>query len=656
MEKILNIYGKNTLKNLILFLIIVSVVIGVNYSIILFDMMYPEQPSIYLLNQTIFHFSDIVKFYLHPKLLHTNIPFFRPSGHVLLYQLITPLIGWHNTKAMLIVNLFFLSLVGFFLIKLYELLFPSYRLGGYIAFSMYLMHPALSISRLTIMHFEFAYVFLFILSLYLFIIFCNRSSKKYLLFYATLFFYIFAVTFKEPAIVLGPILIIYFLISKYRNETFLSYIRNTVLNRKTIFILLSIFCINILLCLYLLASWPEIKYASYVFNIHHSLGTVNAFLKDVFGFENNYIPFGYLPYNNLAWRTIIFPISSRLMLWYISGISLLALGILFCDRSNTYFEYKKTIVFIFISIFLTLILPFAWATGAPWHYSLTIIFLGCIAGFCIEYLSHQLKLNSRASEVMIGLMVLILLNMAVIGNHENIKKYSKLELGELGLTLNHNAIHHPPPIKTKLNNESLLIVEDSVVHNDYLMGNSAYPFLLLLSAQDYLALEKKQNAFVLKFHPHYNGNLFRYAYLMPNLKEEIFPFRVENMSEIANEIIYNWMSMNGNIFCVGYDSRGHWRDKTELFKKNLDKEKVQRQLKIYSYQSKLIKEYDFRIMYTHILAFPDYQLCQYTCDQDNQCKGFVYQDMNKIRQCHFYDAGYQDRYLACSHCQLFSKV
>src|SRR5437763_1759953 len=104
-------------KNIIGFSMILLLVCFVNRSVFQFDMMYPEQPTLYLANQAIKHWSDLFAIYLHPKLLHTNIPFFRPSGHFLIYQLITPIVGWHNTQAFFLINMLFLSLTGYFLIR-----------------------------------------------------------------------------------------------------------------------------------------------------------------------------------------------------------------------------------------------------------------------------------------------------------------------------------------------------------------------------------------------------------------------------------------------------------------------------------------------------------------------------------------------------------
>jgi hypothetical protein len=101
----------------------------------------------------------LLQIYLHPAVLDAlSIPFFRPSGHFLVYQILTQFLDWHNTRGFLIANFFFLALTCYLIIKLYALFFPRYRVGAYIACGIYLVHPALALSRFTPMHFEFARV------------------------------------------------------------------------------------------------------------------------------------------------------------------------------------------------------------------------------------------------------------------------------------------------------------------------------------------------------------------------------------------------------------------------------------------------------------------------------------------------------------------
>ena len=164
-------------KNIFLFLFLFIIALLVNLPVMNYGMVYPEEATIYLANQTIHSWGDLLNIYLHPTWLNKNIPFFRPSGHFLIYQIFTPIFGWHNFFAFYLISFSFLALTGFFIIKLYKLLFPTFATGGFLAFSIYLMHPSLMISRMTFMHFDFAYVALLLCSLYLFVLFCRKNNS-----------------------------------------------------------------------------------------------------------------------------------------------------------------------------------------------------------------------------------------------------------------------------------------------------------------------------------------------------------------------------------------------------------------------------------------------------------------------------------------------
>lgn len=605
------------------FIFILFVVLITNYSIIAFNMMYPEQPTIYLANQAIQHFSDLITIYLHPQFLHADIPFFRPSGHFLIYQLLTPILGWHNTKALFVVNFIFLAIAGYFLIKLYEILFTSYRYGGWIAFGIYVMHPALSLSKLTLMHFEFAYVAFTIWSLYLFVTYCH--SKKYL--YLSLLLYIVAVTFKEPAIMLGPVMISYYLI-------------NQKINKPDYKIIGLILITSSLLSLYILSSWPTIQYAGKTINIGRTLGTANAFLTDALGFTHSYITSGFLAYPNLAWRTIVFPDSARYVIWILLITTAFVSYLIFKSNQS---KYKQSLLFIYAASLLFLILPLGWGMAAPWHYSLTILMLSLAMGFSIEYLIQQHpKLSLHNRKLCFGsALLLCLLTLHV--NHLNIDKYSHVKNGSLALALNRNAIFNPPDLKGKLNNQSIIVVEDSLLQNDYIMGNAAFPFLLFLKEGDYDDVAIRQQAFMMKFDHTFSGTLFRYAYEMPAIKEEVLPFKIENMNDIPNEILYTWLQQGDNIFAVGYDQAGNWHDKTEQFKRMLAFIERERQLTYNQYQHYLEQKIAGKSSYTKTILFPDKQLCSYTCDQDKQCIGFTLTDSvtqyHHTTQCEFYHQG-----------------
>jgi hypothetical protein len=120
-------------KNLLVVLFFVALAIVSNWPAIDLHLMYPEQPVIYNANQLIHSFSDLVHVYTQPRLLDYLAPFFRPTGNFLMYQLITPVLGWHNTQGFLIINLVFLGLCGYLIFLLYQRFFPQYKMGGYLA-------------------------------------------------------------------------------------------------------------------------------------------------------------------------------------------------------------------------------------------------------------------------------------------------------------------------------------------------------------------------------------------------------------------------------------------------------------------------------------------------------------------------------------------
>ncbi|HSW70608.1 MAG TPA: hypothetical protein VLH77_01355, partial [Gammaproteobacteria bacterium] len=196
------------MKNGILFTSLFAFVLLVNNTVLSAKLIYVEQPMLFAANHMLHSLSDLFAIYLHPKMLDIfSIPFFRPTGHFLIYQLLMPFLGWHNTQGLIVVNLFFLACTGLLLIKIYERLFPGFTVGAYLAFSIYLMHPALMLSRLIALHFEFAYVSFTLLSFYCFQRFCqDRKTKHYSFLMGSLFFYVVAVTCKEPALLLGPVL------------------------------------------------------------------------------------------------------------------------------------------------------------------------------------------------------------------------------------------------------------------------------------------------------------------------------------------------------------------------------------------------------------------------------------------------------------------
>lgn len=657
---------KALVENVKLICLLFVAVLITNYNVIDFNLMYPEQPTIYIINQSIQHFSDLLQRYLHPMLLHADIAFFRPSGHFLIYQLLTPIFGWHNTKAYFVVSFLFLTLIGFFIIKTYRLLFPNYSSGGWIVFGFYLMHPALSISRLTLMHFDFAYVAIGMAAFYLFALFCRdwlQSNKfKISLFTTSLFLYAFAVTFKESAIMIGPMMFVYFLIMSYQSGSLFAHMKAVCCNKKMIAALVIITLTSLLLALYLLASWPRMHYGSDNFSALRTLGAINVFFKDVFAFKFDVITGGYLAAPLLPWRTIVFPQAVNIIIWSLLIITLgTIVSILMRKASQSdQIQLKKSFLFLLITSVLFLFLPFAWGMGGPWHYSLFLISFGMMMGVSVERLIAKTNCRLQLQHLIVfaGFLIMIILGVRV--NQMNIAKYDHLpEPDVLGLQLNKTAIFSPPDVKSRLTSRSIILVEDSFVHSDYLLGNSAYPFFLFLTNGEYAGLERRQQAYLMKFHHTYSGDLFRYAYLMPNLREENYPFDINLMAEVPNEVIYRWLKNSNDILCFGYDKNANWHDKTESFKQHLTGEVSGRKLNQFTYQAKAGHRFNQTTQFMRELTYPDQTLCQYTCDQDKQCQGFVYQDQQEAGQhllrCQYFSAKYEAGGQACEGCQVYVK-
>jgi len=600
---------KKYFNNIVLFALLFAAVLIINQPIISYNMIYQEQATIYLANQTIHSWQDLLNIYLHPRFLHMNIPFFRPSGHFLIYQLLMPLFGWHNMLALYVISFTFLTAIGFFMMKIYKLLFPHYYMGGLIAFGLYLMHPALSISRLTFMHFDFAYVACLLFSLYVFILFCKSSPPATRYLFLSLLLYALAITFKESAIMLGPVLACYYCLYSYKRMP----------KKTSLMILCVITMTSVLLGSYLISSWPSLHFAHTRFNIMHTLATANVMIKDIFAVNTNFIPFGWLSYEHYAWRTIVFTPLSRYVIWIFFWLML---------ATCMFSPYKKSLLFLFISCVLFSVLPLSWGAGGPWHHSLTLVSLSMMMGCSAEYFLRRIPFLQKYITVCCVLIFMILGIIGITIHFENAIKYNLAPNGFLGTSLNRNAILSPPDIKNQLNNDSIIVVEDSTLLNDYFMGNAAYPFILFFTDSDYENFKRNQQDFFLTFHPVYGGNLFRYAYLMPSLKEELYPFIIERMDNIPNEMIYNWLKHINNIFCLGYDSRGNWYDKTTQFKIFLMKEQAKRQLVIHRYKA----GYPNNLIKIKKLPYSDGMLCAYFCDQNASCRGFIL----KNNQCYFY--------------------
>jgi hypothetical protein len=139
----------------------------------------------------------------------------------------------------------------------------------------------------------------------------------------------------------------------------------------------------------------------------------------------------------------------------------------------------------------------------------------------------------------------------------------------------------------------------------------------------------------------YNGRLFRMAYLLPNLQEEVYPFQIANMQRVPDIILRNWLKHAADIFCVGYDKEGVWHDRTVDFRQKIASEKIRRHLQINPYLLQASMALSGKPAHVTPLLYPDVEQCQSTCDHLAQCKGFTYIErkdaLYTAAKCFFYN-------------------
>lgn len=667
------------LKELFLILGVTVFVLWLNRSIIQFDMMYPEQPIIYFVNQSIHHFSDLINIYLHPRMLDTmTVPFFRPSGHFLIYQLVTPLIGWHNTKALIGLNLAFLGLTAYLIIKIYALLFPGFKWGGLIAAAIYVMHPALSLSKLIILHFDFAYVFFLMLSLYCFILFLQRNPSEkvlhkngflshYIFLFCSFFFYIFAVTFKESALLLAPALMVYMAIWAYQKNHFLHSMKLLFIRDELRKIFILLFILFAALAIYLTLAWPTIDHPmrSMLHGDTHVLfkeriDAVGQLMQYLLGLSHPFFSMQTLSVDaakKIIWGHFIAPATVSLLLWWCYAAILMAGVVIYFDRSEKTFYYKKSLCFLLISSLLYFLLPVIWAMGFAWHLSLTILMLSMVMGFSIDYLCSLL--TSKRMQMVLCLLLSFAISLLAISNDRDIIRfYAHIAY----LKVLNNAVFHPVPLSTGINNDSLIVIENAK-RDSYMMGVGWFPIYSYLqapkTAKAHLPVAGSpldathilyqvglQDWSVRKLAPNDNGLLFKWAYLNSALQEEDAPFTVKEMNKkvVPDFAIYYWLRHSRNIFCYGFDEKtGNWYDDTPQFKNNLRQQAKKRAITWHQYTLSPGMKLSGIALKPFTLPYPDPNLCEYVCDRQSYCKGFTYISSN-ITSAPF------------TECQLFVKI
>lgn len=631
--------------SIVFFLVLCAVL--VNLPIINFDMMYPEQPLMYIANQKIHHFSDLLGVYMHPQIFHYAIPFFRPSGHFLMYQLLTPLIGWHQTQMLFVVNFIFLGLAGYYMLRLYMLLFPRYWMGGLVGLAIYVSHPSLALVKVSILHFEYAHVFFALMGLYYFILFCmkndftkNKPLSAMRLLVASLFLYIVAVTFKEPALMLGVVYLAYLCLSVCQSQPPLLNLRRIVFNKQILQLIFLLMALTVMLSGYLTLGWPSSHNpVSKVFVVSKSMKSIRNFLIFIFNWNilaGQQESWGVGKEYMRIWRTIVFP-GYAAVIMFISLILSISAGILlYKNKLNA--DYKTSFSFLIIAAILFLVIPLGWGVGAPWHYHLTLVFLCLLIGFSVEYLGNIFIADQSRLRIISVLIAAGIALSAVPTNIAIINYYHSIPAISQPLALIHNAVFAAPRLPGKFAKNSLLIVEDSIYKSSYLLGSGYYPLQLyyLTNINYYMQLVREPTHFFLPVDVNYSGSLFTWAYLRADLKEEIIPFTLDTMNVVTSPLIYQWLQHYNRIYYLGHDAQGHWYDLTNNFKQKLLAEQKRRRLVSRQFipaNLNLAGRVQIREL---MLPAGDVLACQYVCDQEKGCGAYRYLPQKPVAKCQLY--------------------
>lgn len=638
----------------------------VNYQIIHFNFMYVEQSEIYLANQQIHSWQDLLTIYLYPKMFNLfYIPFFRPSGHFLIYQLITPILGWHNHRSFIAINLFFLALTGLMIIKLYRLLFPDFKTGAYIAFGFYLMHPALILSRTIVLHFEFAHAFFVIFSIYCFAKFCQINFtnsnlyeikiKRYQHLGFSLLAFIIAVTFKEPAIMTGPCLFVFLCLTLFSHHSIISFFKGIIQNKSLWQLMAILVFLSASITIYITLAWPTIQNS---IKPHTTWTDTFIATKKLFSYFFAF-PHSYVPQNKfldtLMWQNV-YPLLTQLIIWILIFSLVYTLFLCFKKHTEISRHERKSLFFVIASSLLFLILPIAWGIAGPWHLNLSLLFLGLAMGFSVDFLLHKATYHSLVASRITFFIGLLIGLTTILVNYVNLRAVVKHD--GFSITLNRNALLNPPPIKNQFNNNSTLVIEDSNYMDAYILGNS-YPINLLktVGTYDFNYLNLLQQYSLFKFDSIEGGTLFRFSYLMPSLREEVVPFKITQMSLVPEIVIYHWLQRINNIFCLGYNESGNWFDHTADFKKNLLQEKLKRHLHVSFYHEIALTQFSGNVIYQIKLPFPENELCKLSCDKDKHCAGFTFIQEKNLRKCNFYGVSLKRNNISrCTACTSYLKL
>jgi hypothetical protein len=631
--------------------------VAINWPMVTTTMMYPEQALFYNTNHLIHSFADFIRVYTHPLLLDVATPFARPSGNFLMYQLLTPLLGWHNLAGLMVVNLLFQGLVAWLMIKLYKEFFPGFMLGGYIAASLYLMNPSLLIPKFTIMHFEFAYVFFVLLSCYSFIHFTKINQTRlvvpgarlshfsYLL--ASIVCYLTAVTFKEAAIMLGPVLALYLLYAIYQPQTTTA----KAWRNKDVFSVFALLAmVSVSLSSYLMLSWhngyhPLLSYSSGA----KAIAAAHSFLAYLTLRPDHYVMAANDSSIVEVLRLQLMPAFLRYTCWLMLVLACVS-WINVLRQKNI--VLKKSLAFLFSALILFMVLPIIWGAGHPWHLSLSFVCEAMLVGFGIEF--YLRNFFSATGSIVLGSMLALILALGTYQIDQlNLRKIADMPAG-YALKLNYNAVMHAPAIKSQLNADSILVVQDHLNMGDYYFGDSVYPALTLTSVDNFnfdTLIPGQQNMFW-RAQPKYNGTLFRWAYLLPELQEEVVPFTDTDLRLITDAMLGEWLRHINNIFSVAFDQGGNWFDNTARFKQSILAEQKRRHLTVNNYHALTLTAIHNKYAAYQRLPYADAELCKTVCDHDHVCKAFTYvhltRDGRTYAQCFYYNKHTDNR----KHCQI----
>lgn len=216
-------------------------------------------------------------------------------------------------------------------------------------------------------------------------------------------------------------------------------------------------------------------------------------------------------------------------------------------------------------------------------------------GFSGDYVCKRFIPNSHFAVSLTGMIALLIALSAFPMNQQAIRGYFNQPENMFSFRVIRNAVFYPPPIQALLKPTSIILLEDSRINNWYLLGAggtySGSSFPLPYDGQDNL-LKSYYSHFV-PIKPDYNGSLFRWAYLMPNIREEAYHFKIEAMNDVPNETIQRWWQNAKDIICLGYDNQGQWHDRTASFQKNLLQEKSERE--VFLQADKMTKVHTFVI-------------------------------------------------------------